>query len=486
MRTEGDPAHIDLAGIAAVFDRHADRVHTYCWSRRRDDTAAATALIATLAAVVREAGDAGTDHLGPAVVLGAARREIQGAADEALDASRGRWGRLDRAEPTPVDDRAAGRVLWNLLPDMPRRDHDLVELHFRAGLDGADLAEAMGLDATVVEPMIARVGARVALLIGACTLEPEHECAGWRDVRSRHHDADARAARHAAIHHAERCAICRDAALTAIDPVSAARSMPLVPAPESTRAALLDALTEHRSPGRHDDAVVLSGDPEVDLDLTDDPSVIDLGRPDDPEDDPDADGTSHPTPDGIRLRVLPQTGGAAGLVLGFVLLAVAALLAWPSGSDADAGPDVTVTAEVAGAVATPSLATPEPRATPTVAPTSAPSTTPSTPTTDTGADPGPVGPLFFGSTAPIVVARDADPTAYVFANVGDTSLEWSANVNGPFVVEPIGGVVAPGGTSTILLATTAASSNGPLVDVGVLVLSTGAANDIRIELTTGG
>jgi hypothetical protein len=485
METEGVPADIDLAGIAAVFDDHADRVHTYCWSRRRDDEGTAAALLTTLTALARD-----TDHPGahtPAEALGAARRALQDAGDAALDASRGRWGRLGRVDRAPVAERQAGRVLWDLLPDMPRRDHDIVELHFRAGLDGTDLADAMAVDPGLLEPMIARVGARVALLVGACTHGPADDCPGRRAVHARHANIDARATRRDLIRHAERCAACRDAAIAGTDPGAAARAMPVVPAPASTRAALLDALTGHRPPRAHGDTVDLTGEPAVDIDLTDDTPAPESADDDASaaQDEPESDGTPAPVDRGVRLRVRPEARGTAGLVLGFVLLAVAALLAWPSGrDDADAAPDLTVTADVAGAVATPARAVTETLPSTTLPATTLPPTTlPST----TLPSPAPtIGPLFFGSSAPLVVARDTAPTPYVFANVGDAPLTWSATTTGPFVVEPLDGVVEPGGTSTILLASTSPTSAGPLVDVGVLVLSTDTAADVRIELTAGG
>ena len=146
----------DRSAFTAIFDRHAARVHDLALAMLRDRSAALEVVETTfLEAAVRVQG-LEEEHRLPVWLLAITRR------NGALRA--GPTAGVDRQPSLPNDDpervHLAGLV-WEAVADLPLRDRTLLDLELRQGLDGHDLADALGVTLSQSQELQARMRDRI-------------------------------------------------------------------------------------------------------------------------------------------------------------------------------------------------------------------------------------------------------------------------------------------------------------------------------------
>lgn len=142
----------DRTAVAAIYDRYADRLHDFCHSVLRDRDEAADAV-----------HDAFLDAIGKLQQLRDPTRLRPWlyaiARNQALARIRARR-RMEPVEEVPEMSAPAGagsdpetaaeeaelrRLVWDAAAGLAPRDRAVLDLHLRHGLEGAELADALGV-----------------------------------------------------------------------------------------------------------------------------------------------------------------------------------------------------------------------------------------------------------------------------------------------------------------------------------------------------
>jgi len=130
----------DLPAFTAIFSRYEAQVHDFALALLRDRKAAWEVVNATFAEASERLERLQEPHRLLVWLLAIARFEAGQVDDTAAG--------VDRESVLPEDDpervHLAGLV-WEAVADLPRRERALLDLHLRHGLDGADLADALGV-----------------------------------------------------------------------------------------------------------------------------------------------------------------------------------------------------------------------------------------------------------------------------------------------------------------------------------------------------
>lgn len=477
----------DHDALAALYDRFADPVHAFCHGRLRDDVAAADALRQTFVRARRRLGRLDDPAAVRPWLFAIARTTAAEIAAGRDVEPRPSWGPVGGrrstsgvgtaaepwAAPTPQETAA---LVAEAAAALAPRDQELFGLHLGGGLDGGELAVAMGIAHDDVDTMVAQMKDRLSAGVGPLLVARvgRGACDDLDDLLADWNGTYSRGIRSRVARHLEGCARCRRTCRTAIawESLGAALSSP--PAPAAVRSAVLGSSTRAHD---HDDAPVATAVPEGSEGSE---GPVDPGGPVDPVGPVTPESSGDP-----RRRLVPSRAAAVVLT---TLIAGAAMLLW---SMVGGDPDVVVLAEVAGVTenSTPNpnppvsaTTTPAPAPAPSpTAPPSAPAGTlpatpgpdpttsdPTTPDPTAGVDPA-IGPLFFGSTSPIEFPTATAMVTYTFANVGDTPMAWTATVSPPFVLDATAGSAPVGEAVTLTVGVDPAAAEA--LD-GALVIGT--------------
>ncbi len=253
MTTSSDPTLVAAAAagdgdaFAALYDRYADRVHTFAYSRLRDPADAADALQITFVTAFQKLDQLDDGSRFRAWLFSIARTTIIDVArararqTSVPDDELGDVAADQRAPERDLEAEESGALLWQAAEGLQPRDQELLELHLREGLDGADLAEAMNVEPSHVYVMVKRMKERLGTAVGSLLVARrgaddcvvlEHLLADWDGRFSL--DIRARVTRHV-----ESCETCQETRRAAVAWESIASAMPFFPAPAATRALVV-------------------------------------------------------------------------------------------------------------------------------------------------------------------------------------------------------------------------------------------------------
>jgi RNA polymerase sigma factor (sigma-70 family) len=161
----------DRGAFASIYDRYANRLHDFCVGMLRDRDAAADCVqdvFCTAATTLNQLRD--PERLRPwlyAIARNEALRHIRARrreqpSDELPDAASGDAG---------PDTLAARNELANLIAEaaggLSDRDRSVLELGYRHGLDGAELADALGVSPANANKMVQRLRDTMERSLGA-------------------------------------------------------------------------------------------------------------------------------------------------------------------------------------------------------------------------------------------------------------------------------------------------------------------------------
>jgi RNA polymerase sigma factor (sigma-70 family) len=178
MRRVGDVELVDLmrrnpdAGLAAAYERYADRIHDYCRSILRDDADAADALQDTfLAASARIGQLRDPGRLRPWLYAIARNRSYKTLRQRQRQRP---FGDLEAVvnPAEPLDARRlesieARELVWEAAGGLEDKDRDVLDLHLRHGLDGADLATVLSMTPPQANQALHRMRERLNRSVGA-------------------------------------------------------------------------------------------------------------------------------------------------------------------------------------------------------------------------------------------------------------------------------------------------------------------------------
>jgi RNA polymerase sigma factor (sigma-70 family) len=238
----------DGSAWGAIYDRYADKLHDHCHRILRDRDEAADALHDAFIAASRNLGQLrDPSRLRPWLYSicrhEALRRAKQRARVELTD-------EVDEVMGAEVDHGRGARVeelqelVWSAAAGLNARDQALLDLNLRQGLEGQDLADAMGTSLNNSYVMLSRLRDQVERSLGALLIarlgredceELDALLVGW----------DGRFSpllRKRVARHVDGCDVCRERRAAVVSPRALLAAAPLVPAPSGLRERVLGDL----------------------------------------------------------------------------------------------------------------------------------------------------------------------------------------------------------------------------------------------------
>lgn len=250
----------DRGAFASIYDRYADRLHDFCIGMLRDRDAAADCVQDVFcAAATRLSQLRDGDKLRPwlyAIARNECLRCIRARGrervyDEVPEAESGEAG---------PDTLAARSELANLIAEaaggLSERDRSVLELAYRHGLDGPELAEALGVSAANAKKMTQRLRETIerslgALLVSRRVRSNPNACPELGEILAGWDGQFSVLMRKRIARHIESCPVCDEERRRLVNPVALLGGVPVfIPAPAWLRDRTLDqvALTSASTP----------------------------------------------------------------------------------------------------------------------------------------------------------------------------------------------------------------------------------------------
>ena len=238
----------DDTAWAAIYDRYADKLHDHCTRILRDRDEAADALHDAFLAASRNLDQLrDPSRLRPwmySICRHTSLRRLK-ARDrveltDSLDDMTAPDLELDRGVRTEE----LTELVWAAAAGLNGRDQALLDLSLRQGLEGQDLADAMGTSLNNSYVMLSRMRDQVERSLGALLIarlgredcdELDGLLAGWDGKFSP-------LLRKRVARHVDSCETCTDKRKSVVSPLALLAAAPLVPAPSLLKARVISSI----------------------------------------------------------------------------------------------------------------------------------------------------------------------------------------------------------------------------------------------------
>jgi RNA polymerase sigma factor (sigma-70 family) len=242
----------DRGAFAGIYDRYADRLHDFCVGMLRDRDAAADCVqdtFCTAASRLPQLRD--PDKLRPwlyAIARNEALRRIRERRRETLS------DELPEAiSPEPGPDTLAARTeLADLIADaaggLSDRDRSVLELAYRHGLDGPDLADALGVSPNHATKLVYRLRETIERALGALLVSRRARntgggCPALAAILDGWDGQFSVLMRKRIVRHIESCPTCDEERHRLVSPVALLGAAPVfIPAPAMLRERTLNEI----------------------------------------------------------------------------------------------------------------------------------------------------------------------------------------------------------------------------------------------------
>jgi len=240
----------DPAGLAAAYDQYAASLHAYCRTLLGEPADAADAVQDTfVVAAAKAAGLRDPDRLRPwlyAVARNECHRRLRGRARQAeLD---------EAAEPaddyTDLSEQAERAELRGLvvaaIGGLNPGDREVIELNLRHDLDGADLAQALGVPANQGYALASRARGQFERSLGALLVARtgRQDCAELNRLLAVWDGELTPLLRKRVSRHIENCEVCGERKRRVLSPAMLLTALPLVPLPAGLRHQILRLVSD--------------------------------------------------------------------------------------------------------------------------------------------------------------------------------------------------------------------------------------------------
>ncbi len=239
----------DRAALGQIYDRYSNDIYSFAMSRLRNPDQAADATQETFVMVATRLSTLRHPERLRAWVFAIARNKI---IDQVRYAQRSHTDVTESMAVYHGDHGAdlesveSASLLWDAAGSLTERDRDLLELSIRHGLDGDDLADALGVAISHLHVLKSRMNDRLKKAVGSLLIARmgTEDCADlaailrdWDglftlDVRSR------------VTRHVSDCDICDNKQAALIGRGMAFGMLPIIPAPPALRGSTIDAMVD--------------------------------------------------------------------------------------------------------------------------------------------------------------------------------------------------------------------------------------------------
>lgn len=232
----------DLAAFGSIYDRYADRIYSYCLTmlRNPDDAAeAAHDVFVETATRLEQLRD-------PAKLC----PWLFAMARDQVDENGGQRSRVtpeeDLSETVMIEPDVATtgpqltelrELAWDAAAGLGPRDQQLLALHLTEGLEGDDLAEAMGVETSHLPVMVSPMKHRVEKALGALLIARlgNEDCRQLQSLLAGREGTLDMETRSRVARHVEECEICHERRAFLLAPANVLPSIMMVHAPASLR-----------------------------------------------------------------------------------------------------------------------------------------------------------------------------------------------------------------------------------------------------------
>jgi RNA polymerase sigma factor (sigma-70 family) len=237
----------DRAAFATIYDAHADRVYDVCCTILGDRDEAADVMQDTFILAARHIGSLrDPSRLRPWLLAIARHEAIRRGRKRARAVP---TDRVEAMSDTNADDDVAGsgvgadeaRALVAAAADgLSERDRAILALHLRQGLEGQDLADALGVSLAQSYVLMSRLRDQIDRSLGALLVARDGagECGELGEMLRGWDGTYTPLIRKRVARHVDRCEICTVQRRTKL-PLALAGAIPFVAAPAYAREAVL-------------------------------------------------------------------------------------------------------------------------------------------------------------------------------------------------------------------------------------------------------
>jgi RNA polymerase sigma factor (sigma-70 family) len=240
----------DPAGLAAAYDQYAASLHAYCRTLLGEPADAADAVQDTFVVAAAKAGGLrDPDRLRPwlyAVARNECHRRLRARArqvelGEGADLADGYADLSEQAERTEL----RGLVLA-AIGGLNPGDREVIELNLRHDLDGADLAEALGVPANQGHALASRARGQFERSLGALLVARtgRQDCAELNRLLAAWDGELTPLLRKRVSRHIENCGVCGERKRRVLSPAMLLTVLPLVPIPAALRHQVLRLVSD--------------------------------------------------------------------------------------------------------------------------------------------------------------------------------------------------------------------------------------------------
>jgi RNA polymerase sigma factor (sigma-70 family) len=235
----------DPQGLAAAYDVYADRLHAFCASMLRDPDAAADALHDTFIVASQRVGQLrDPDRLRPwlyAIARNECLRQLRNrrrvtVLDEAGD-MRDESVNLDRG----LREAELRSLVWSAAEGLNPGERAALELSLRHGLEGRDLADALGVSVSHMNTLLTRARQQLERSLSAILVARtgKDECPELASIIAGWDGKLTVLMRKRISRHIENCDTCSERRRHEVSATALLSTLPLIPAPFGLRRRIL-------------------------------------------------------------------------------------------------------------------------------------------------------------------------------------------------------------------------------------------------------
>lgn len=242
----------DRAALAAIYDRYGDRLHDFCWSILRDRHEAADAFHDAFCIAAQRLDQLrDPSRLRPWLFAIARHEALRRAKARGRQQPTEDVGEMSGASPADdaeldrsVRQEEAVRLVWDAAAGLSERDRVLLDLNVRQGLEGQELAEAVGVEPSHAYVLLSRLRDQVERSLGALLVarHGRDDCSELARVLKGWDGRYSPLVRKRVARHVDGCDVCGDRRRVMASPLALLGAMPLLPAPASVRDWVLGDL----------------------------------------------------------------------------------------------------------------------------------------------------------------------------------------------------------------------------------------------------
>lgn len=244
----------DDGAWAAIYDRYADKLHDHCHRLLHDRYEAADALHDAFIKASRNLHQLrDPSRLRPWLYSicrhEALRRARQRSRVELTD-------EVDDMNTVEIDMEGGTsaaelqELVWAAAAGLNERDQALLDLNLRQGLEGQDLADAMGTSLSNSYVLMSRLRDQVERSLGALLIARlgRDDCQELDGILDGWDGRFTPLLRKRVARHVDRCSVCSDGRASALSPLALLAAAPLMPAPADLRSRVLDGIAGGAAP----------------------------------------------------------------------------------------------------------------------------------------------------------------------------------------------------------------------------------------------